>query len=119
MTTVRRLAVLAISILVVTTLPSTPATSNRYRNKSQGGFRWWLTSGKNASERLTDYRTQYEYAINTSFNHEQVRHRGAGIFLHVNGRGATAGCASAPRWVMQAAMARLDPRRVPVIAIGR
>ena len=41
---------------------------NRYRNKSQGGFRWWLTSGPNTSERLTDYRRQYEYAVNTSFN---------------------------------------------------
>lgn len=92
---------------------------NRYRNKAQGGFRWWLTSGVNASERLTDFRTQYEYSINTSFNLSQVRRRGAGIFLHVNGRGATAGCASAPRWFMRTAMARLDPRRVPVIAIGR
>ena len=28
----------------------------------------------------------------TSYNYAaQVRHRGAGIFLHVNGRGATAG----------------------------
>jgi L,D-peptidoglycan transpeptidase YkuD (ErfK/YbiS/YcfS/YnhG family) len=92
---------------------------NRYRNKAQGGFRWWLTSGMNTSEKLSDFRTQYEYSINTSFNYTQVRRRGAGIFLHVNGRGATAGCASAPRWFIQAAMARLDPRRVPLIAIGR
>lgn len=29
---------------------------NRYRNKSQGGFRWWLpTSAPNGSERLKDY----------------------------------------------------------------
>jgi L,D-peptidoglycan transpeptidase YkuD (ErfK/YbiS/YcfS/YnhG family) len=92
---------------------------NRYRNKSQGGFRWWLRSGENTSERLTDYRRQYEYAVNTSFNRDQVRHRGAGIFLHVNGRAATAGCVSAPRAFLRGAMARLDPARVPVIAIGR
>jgi len=92
---------------------------NRYRNRSQGGFRWWLKSGVDTSEELTDYRTQYEYSINTGFNYAQVRHRGAGIFLHVNGRGATAGCASAPRWFLQTAMARLDPARVPLIAIGR
>jgi len=92
---------------------------NRYRNKSQGGFRWWLTSGQNTSERLTDFPKQYEYAVNTAFNHAQVRHRGAGIFLHVNGRGATAGCVSAPRAFLRAAMARLDPSGVPVIAIGR
>jgi L,D-peptidoglycan transpeptidase YkuD (ErfK/YbiS/YcfS/YnhG family) len=92
---------------------------NRYRNKSQGGFRWRLKSGPNTSERLKDFPTQYEYAVNTSFNLGQVRHRGAGIFLHVNGRGATAGCVSAPRAFMRSVMSRLDPARVPVIAIGR
>jgi L,D-peptidoglycan transpeptidase YkuD (ErfK/YbiS/YcfS/YnhG family) len=92
---------------------------NRYRNKAQGGFRWWLTRGVDTSEELTDYPTQYEYAINTGFNYGQVRHRGAGIFLHVNGRGATGSCVSAPRSFLQTAMARLDPKRGPVIAIGR
>ena len=43
----------------------------------------------------------------------QVRHRGAGIFLHVNGRGATAGCVSAPRWFLRRMMWRLDPAQVP------
>jgi len=93
---------------------------NRYRNKSRGGFRWQLTRGENASEELADFPTQYELSINTSFNYyAQVRHRGAGIFLHVNGRGATAGCASATRRFMGAAITRLDPERVPLIAIGR
>ena len=92
---------------------------NRYRNKAAGGFRWNLRSGDNASERLTDVPKQYEYAVNTSFNYSQVRHRGSGIFLHVNGRGATAGCVSVPRWFMRSMMIRLDPARSPVIAIGR
>lgn len=93
---------------------------NRYRNQSKGGFRWWLpASDENSSERLTDYPVQYEFSIVTSFNHGQVRHRGAGIFLHVNGSGATAGCVSAPRWFIKALMARLDGQRIPVIAIGR
>jgi len=93
---------------------------NRYRNKSRGGFHWRLPeSAENGSERLTDYPTQYEYSIVTGFNRQQVRHRGAGIFLHVNGRGATAGCVSAPRWFLCQMMARLDPRLHPVIAIGR
>ena len=43
---------------------------NRYRNKAAGGFRWKLRSGENASERLTDFPKQYEYAVNTSFNYE-------------------------------------------------
>ncbi len=93
---------------------------NRYRNRGQGGFRWWLaTSDPNSSERLMAFRTQYEYAIVTSFNREQVRHRGSGIFLHVNGRGATAGCVSAPRWFLRMLMRTLDPERRPVIAVGR
>ena len=93
---------------------------NRYRNKAQGGFRWWLPlSDENGSERLAAFPTQYEEAIVLDYNQEQVRHRGAGIFLHVNGRGATAGCVSAPRWFLHKLMHRLDPARVPVIAIGR
>jgi L,D-peptidoglycan transpeptidase YkuD (ErfK/YbiS/YcfS/YnhG family) len=93
---------------------------NRYRNKSRGGFRWRLpSSDPNSSERLLDFRQQYEWSIVTSFNHKQVRHRGAGIFLHVNGSGATAGCVSAPRWFIRTLMDRLDPDHRPVIAIGR
>ena len=92
---------------------------NRYRNRAQGGFRWWLPpSDVNASERLTDYPRQYEYAVVTAFNREQVRYRGSGIFLHVNGRGATAGCVSAPRRFLQRLMKRLDPERAPVMAIA-
>jgi L,D-peptidoglycan transpeptidase YkuD (ErfK/YbiS/YcfS/YnhG family) len=93
---------------------------NRYRNKSQGGFRWWLpASAENSSERLGDFPVQYEYSIVTGYNRAQVRHRGAGIFLHVNGSGATAGCVSAPRAFLRNLMRRLDPARVPVMAVGR
>jgi L,D-peptidoglycan transpeptidase YkuD (ErfK/YbiS/YcfS/YnhG family) len=93
---------------------------NRYRNQSQGGFRWWLRSSHaDASERLTDYRQQYEWSLVIDFNRGQVRHRGSGIFLHVNGSGATAGCVSAPRWFIRTLMDRLDPAHRPVIAIGR
>jgi L,D-peptidoglycan transpeptidase YkuD (ErfK/YbiS/YcfS/YnhG family) len=93
---------------------------NRYRNKAQGGFRWWLpASHENSSERLRDFPVQYEYSIVTSYNRNQVRHRGAGIFLHVNGSGATAGCVSAPRSFLATMMRRLDPARVPVMAVGR
>lgn len=91
---------------------------NRYRNKSQGGFRWWL-DGENSSERLLDYRGQYEWAIVMDFNWNQVRHRGSGIFLHVNGDGATAGCVSAPRWFIKRLMKRIDADKGPVIAVGR
>ncbi len=93
---------------------------NRYRNRRQGGFRWWLpTSDDNSSERLPDYRRQYEWAVVMDFNRDQVRRRGSGIFLHVNGSGATAGCVSAPRRFIRMLMLRLDADRVPVIAVGR
>ena len=93
---------------------------NRYRNKAQGGFRWWLpASAENSSERLRDFPIPYEFSVVTSYNLGQVRHRGAGIFLHVNGRGATAGCVSAPRLFLKRMMTRLDPGRHPVMAVGR
>jgi L,D-peptidoglycan transpeptidase YkuD (ErfK/YbiS/YcfS/YnhG family) len=93
---------------------------NRYRNKSQGGFRWRLpASDPNGSERLKDFPQQYEFAFTTSFNSSQVRHRGGAIFLHVNGSGATAGCVSAPRSFLRRLMVHLHQDRVPVIAIGR
>lgn len=93
---------------------------NRYRNKAQGGFRWWLPASRvDGSERLTDYPRQYEWAVVTSFNRRQVRHRGSGIFLHVNGRGATSGCVSGPRWFVRAVLRRLDASSRPRIAVGR
>jgi L,D-peptidoglycan transpeptidase YkuD (ErfK/YbiS/YcfS/YnhG family) len=93
---------------------------NRLRNQREGGFRWWLPSSHpDSSERLTDFPRQYEWSIVTDFNVEQVRHRGSGIFLHVNGRGATAGCVSAPRRFIRTLVRLLDPARVPVIGISR
>lgn len=94
---------------------------NYRRHKSQGGFRWWLpTSAYNSSERLRDYKRQYAWAIVINFNRpDPVRHRGSGIFLHVNGKGATAGCVSAPRKFIRKTLAGLRRAQHPVIAIGR
>jgi L,D-peptidoglycan transpeptidase YkuD (ErfK/YbiS/YcfS/YnhG family) len=94
---------------------------NRYRNKAEGGFRWQLPQrAYNSSELLTDFGRQYEYSIVMSFNYdEQVRRRGAGIFLHVNGGGPTSGCVSATRSFLRTTLATLDPAQQPVIAIGR
>lgn len=94
---------------------------NQWRDRDQGGFRWWLPSSHlNASERLVDHGQQYEMAAVIGFNTvDPVRYRGGGIFLHVNGKAATAGCVGVPRWFMRKAMHRLSPGREPVIAIGR
>lgn len=92
---------------------------NRFRRRSSGGFRWQLRSGINASEHLLDYASQYEMAAALDFNYaEQVRYRGGAIFLHVHGSGATAGCVSVPRHMMEATMYALDPRAVPLVTIG-
>ncbi|WP_093774373.1 L,D-transpeptidase [Streptomyces sp. yr375] len=71
------------------------------------------------SEHLVTYRTQYAYALVIGFNYgEPVRGRGAGIFLHVNGRGATAGCVSVPVGAMRRVLAWARPGRRPHLAIG-
>lgn len=70
------------------------------------------------SERLGSYRVQYAYGLVIGFNYRKpVRGRGAGIFLHVNGRGATAGCVSVPQGAMRDLLAWVDPARRPHIAI--
>lgn len=94
---------------------------NTLRNKRRGGFRWRLpTSDDNSSERLRDYPQQYAWSVVVDFNRppDAVRHRGSGIFLHVNGDGATAGCVSVPRAFERRVLTWLRPSRRPVIAIG-
>ncbi|MFJ9087228.1 L,D-transpeptidase [Streptomyces sp. NPDC102384] len=71
------------------------------------------------SERLADYATQYAHALVVGFNYYRPVHgRGAGIFLHVNGRGATAGCVSVPKDAMRRILTWAHPERSPHIAIG-
>ena len=69
---------------------------NTYRNESQGGFDATLPlSDPNGSERLLSFPGQYDYVIVVNFNRapDALRpYRGAGIFIHVRGSGATAGC---------------------------
>jgi L,D-peptidoglycan transpeptidase YkuD (ErfK/YbiS/YcfS/YnhG family) len=71
------------------------------------------------SEHLISYGSLYAYGLVIGFNYEQpVRGRGAGIFLHVKGRGATAGCVSVSEAAMRGIVEWADPRRRPHIAIG-
>ncbi|WP_405816531.1 L,D-transpeptidase [Streptomyces sp. NBC_00040] len=71
------------------------------------------------AEHLVTYEKQYAHALVIAFNYDRpVRGRGAGIFLHVNGKGATAGCVSVPERAMRAILRWADPRRRPHIAIG-
>ena len=92
---------------------------NSMRGASQGGFAV-TTAGVNGSEHLMTSTTQYQYVVVIDFNRppNAVRYRGAGIFLHVNGPGATAGCVSVPLSTMSAIITWLDPAQHPRIAIG-
>jgi L,D-peptidoglycan transpeptidase YkuD (ErfK/YbiS/YcfS/YnhG family) len=71
------------------------------------------------SEHLVDYKTQYAHALVIGFNYDRpVRGRGAGIFLHVNGKAYTAGCVSVPDDAMRRILTWADPGTKPHIAIG-
>ncbi|EFL30934.1 secreted protein [Streptomyces viridochromogenes DSM 40736] len=71
------------------------------------------------SEHLISYGERYAHALVVGFNYERpVRERGAGIFLHVNGRGATAGCVSVPKDAMRRILTWADPAKRPHIAVG-
>ncbi|MFF4557005.1 L,D-transpeptidase [Streptomyces sp. NPDC001422] len=71
------------------------------------------------SEHLVAYEKQYAHAFVIGFNYARpMRGRGAGIFLHVNGSGPTAGCVSVPADTMRRLLTWADPARGPHIAIG-
>ncbi|WP_443047737.1 L,D-transpeptidase family protein [Streptomyces sp. NBC_00354] len=71
------------------------------------------------AEHLVTYEKQYAHALLIAFNYDRpVRGRGAGIFLHVNGKGATAGCVSVDERDMRSILRWADPDRRPHIAIG-
>jgi L,D-peptidoglycan transpeptidase YkuD (ErfK/YbiS/YcfS/YnhG family) len=84
---------------------------NELRNSSLGGY-MLRTTGLNSSERLANFPTQYAHAIVINFNRapdRKVLGRGAGIFLHVNGSGATAGCVSITHAALDTLLSYLRP----------
>jgi L,D-peptidoglycan transpeptidase YkuD (ErfK/YbiS/YcfS/YnhG family) len=71
--------------------PADPPTFNTWQRGRAPDALWSVAE----AERLVDYGTQYAYAAVINFNIPVVSTRsGGGIFLHVNGSGATAGCVS-------------------------
>ena len=111
-----------------------PGTTEPYRQVHQDS--WWCQDNGSRSynrwteppaadcdasdaEHLVSYPVQYAHALVIGFNYDRpVRGRGAGIFLHVHGRGATAGCVSVPKEAIRRILAWADPARTPHIAIG-
>ncbi|MET9352612.1 L,D-transpeptidase family protein [Streptomyces sp. NPDC006617] len=88
-------------------------------HSAQGADFPLIESGDRGSEHLIDYPTQYAKALVINLNRwPAAPGRGAGIFLHVNGSGATAGCVSVPRATMDRFMNWIEPSAHPRIAIG-
>ncbi|MFI0895544.1 L,D-transpeptidase [Streptomyces sp. NPDC020983] len=89
------------------------------RHSAQGADFPLTEAGDRGSEHLIDHPTQYAEALVIDYNRRPaVPGRGAGIFLHVNGSGATAGCVSVPRATMDRVMSWAKPSAHPRIAIA-
>lgn len=84
-------------------LDSRSAFYNQWRESSQGGFR------TGPGERLRDYPGQYNYSAVINYNRwPAVKGKGGAIFLHVHGRGATAGCVSVTETNMKSFLRHVD-----------
>lgn len=70
------------------------------------------------SEVLPDYPTQYAHAAVIDYNKARKKSRGSAIFLHVNGKGSTAGRVSVTRSQMVTTTKWLDPKKDPRIVIA-
>ena len=91
---------------------------NQMRRGSLGGFAL-QTSGYNGSEHLARMGAQYDYVAVIDFNRPHpVIGRGAGIFLHAFGTGATGGCVSVRLDRMRATVRWLRPVLHPWIVMG-
>lgn len=111
--------------------PRDPATYNIYQAHKDSASHWRT----DFSERLASYPGQYDYAAVVGFNlptgvhysaarHQRVaRHPaetrlGGGIFLHVRGAGATAGCVAMDRVHVQWLLRWLRPASHPQVVMG-
>lgn len=85
-------------------------------------YNTWVETGRHVyGEHLADYPVQYEFAVSSGYNarpNSRIFGRGAGIFLHVFGRGYTAGCVSVARGDMIRLLRWLDPAARPACVVG-
>lgn len=87
-----------------------PASYNTLQTERAPGARWRTKGGW--SEHLISYGKQYSYAAVIEFNTPPQpvnTSAGGGIFLHVNGPGATAGCVSVSKPGMKSILRWLRP----------
>ena len=97
--------------------PKSPSTYNRWLEHGRGTVRasW--------AEHLKSYGKQYAYSVVLDYNLPTATKnantkKGGGIFLHVNGSGATAGCVSVTKKGMKRLLRWLDPHSHPVIVMS-
>jgi L,D-peptidoglycan transpeptidase YkuD (ErfK/YbiS/YcfS/YnhG family) len=110
-----------------------PKTYNLVQSSASAKRTWRVGE----AERLAAYPTQYEYAAVIDFNRpaastvkwnatysEYVTSKpvnvrlGSAIFLHINGKGSTAGCVSLKRTDMINVLKWLDPAKKPRIVMA-
>ncbi|GIE12064.1 L,D-transpeptidase family protein [Paractinoplanes ferrugineus] len=108
-----------------------PRTYNLFQPSASARRTWRISQ----AERLASYPTQYAYAAVIDFNRAAsvawdaqrreyvarkpaVAGRGSAVFLHVNGKGSTAGCVSVSRTEMVRILRWLDPAAHPRIVMA-
>jgi L,D-peptidoglycan transpeptidase YkuD (ErfK/YbiS/YcfS/YnhG family) len=115
--------------------PRDPRTYNLVQ-PSASAHRTWRNTAATA-ERLAAYPTQYRYAAVIDFNRPAASTvtwstrwsqwvtskpvsttRGSAIFLHVNGKGSTAGCVSLAQADLLAVLRWIDPAKTPRIVMA-
>lgn len=95
-------------------------TSNDYWDSNSGSPTYNRMISSNIGgdlEHLIDYQTTYKYALVTDWNFNQTPDKGAAIFIHVNGAGATGSCISLPEGNMVSLMKWMNPSKNPKILV--
>lgn len=91
------------------------------RSGSRHYNRWMSAPNANCTakqaEVLSKY-AQYRYGAVVDYNSRQQANRGSAIFVHVHGRGSTAGCVSVTAGQMQTMLSWLRPEQNPRIVIA-
>ncbi|MDQ1635944.1 MAG: hypothetical protein QOJ32_2753 [Frankiaceae bacterium] len=115
--------------------PRDPRTYNLYQTSVSPRRTWRLTDA--TTERVASYPTQYAYAAvinayrppDASITYNAARGQyetsqptatghGFSIFLHINGRGSTAGCVSVDQANMLRILRWVDPAKAPRITMA-
>ena len=95
-------------------------TSNDYWDSNSGSPTYNRMISSNIGgdlEHLIDYQKTYKYALVTDWNYNQTPDKGAAIFIHVNGAGATGSCISLPEGNMVSLMKWMNPSKNPKVLV--